>query len=87
MREKCDHKERQNSDKRDFDREFEEYIIDFYDLDYTYYLEFILMNEKINNTYSDNDIENDLLGIGGDLSKFAISKYDMGRLRRYWNEM
>lgn len=87
MREKCDHKERQSSDKRDFDREFEEYIKDYSDLDYTYDLGFNLCKGRINNKYSKNDIENDLLGIGRDLSNEDISGLDMSRVNRYWCEM
>lgn len=87
MIEKCNHKERQGFDKRDFDREFEEYIKDYSDLDYTYDLGFNLCKGKINNTYSENDIENDLLLIGRDVSIKDISGSDMGKLRRYWVEM
>lgn len=87
MKEKHDHKERQSSDKRNFDREFEEYIKDYSDLDFTYDLGFNLCKGRINNTYSKNDIENDLLGIGGDLSKWNVKGMDMSRLRRYWCEM
>lgn len=86
MIEKCNHKERKSSDKRDFDREFEEYIKDFSDLDYTYDLGFS-DNSGVSNTYSENDIENDLLGIGRDLSIKDISESDMGKLRRYWAQM
>lgn len=86
MIEKCNHKERKSSDKRDFDREFEEYIKDFSDLDYTYDLGFS-DNCGIDNTYSKNDLENNLLLVGGDVSKRNVSGMDMGKLRRYWNEM
>lgn len=87
MIEKCNHKERQSSDKRDFDREFEEYIRDYSDLDYTYDLGFNLCKGKTNNTYSKNDLENNLLLVGGDVSKKNVSGIDMGKLRRYWLEM
>lgn len=86
MIEKCNHKERQGSDKRDFDKEFEEYIRAYSDLDYIYDLGFS-DNCGVSNTYCKNDIENDLSGIGGDLSKWNISGMDMSRLRRYWREM
>ena len=84
MIEKYNHKERQSSNKRDFDREFEEYIKDY--RDYTYDLGFS-DNCGVSNTYCKNDIENDLLLIGGDLSKRNVSGSDMGKLRRYWVEM
>lgn len=86
MIEKCNHKERKSSDKRDFDREFEEYIKDFSDLDYTYDLGFS-DNSGVSNTYSKNDLENNLLLVGGDVSKRNVSGMDMGKLRRYWLEM
>lgn len=87
MIEKYNHKERQSSDKRNFDKEFEEYIRAYSDLDYTYDLGFNLCKGRIDNTYSKSDIENDLLGISGDLSKWNISGLDMSRLNRYWREM
>ena len=86
MIEKYNHKERQSSDKRNFDKEFEEYIKDYSDLDYTYDLGFS-DNCGVSNTYCKNDIENDLLLIGGDVSKRNVSGGDMGKLRRYWVEM
>lgn len=86
MNEKCDHKERQSSDKRNFDKEFEEYIRAYSDLDYTYDLGFS-DNCGVSNTYCKNDIANDLLLIGGDLSRKNVGGMDMKRLRRYWLEM
>lgn len=86
MIEKCNHKERQSSDKRNFDKEFEEYIRAYSDLDYTYDLGFS-DNCGIDNTYSKNDLENNLLLVGGDVSKRNVSGMDMGKLRRYWLEM